>query len=75
MNEAIYNITMTITTKVKQILNRYHTNNPDQLAKELGIIVLPRAFKRQKGVYKIIERNRFIFITSQHSTISCCDLL
>ncbi len=53
---------MTIHSKVKQILSRYHTTNADELAKELGIIVLPRAFNRQKGVYKIIERNRFIFI-------------
>ena len=33
-----------------------------KLAQEMGIIVMERPFVKQKGAYKVIERNRFIFI-------------
>lgn len=45
-----------------RVLKKYKTRNADELAEELGILVIPRDFKRQKGVYKVIERNRFVFI-------------
>jgi len=48
--------------KAKKIVRRCGVRNADQLARDLGIVVLPRPFKQQKGAYKVIERNRFIFI-------------
>ena len=45
-----------------RILRRYGTRDPDRLAQEMGIIVMARPFVKQKGAYKVIERNRFIFI-------------
>lgn len=45
-----------------RLVRKYDTRNADQLAEALGLIVMPRAFKHQKGVYKVIERNRYIFI-------------
>lgn len=48
--------------KADRLVHRYGTRDPWRLAEELNIIVMPRNFKKQKGVYKIIERNRFIFI-------------
>ncbi len=45
-----------------QILRRYRTRNPDRLAYEMDITVMPRPFVKQKGAYIVIERNRFIFI-------------
>ena len=45
-----------------RVLRRYGTRSPDRLAQEMGIIVMPRPFVKQKGAYKVIERNRFIFI-------------
>ena len=45
-----------------RLVRKYGTRDADQLAEALGLIVMPRAFKHQKGVYKVIERNRYIFI-------------
>ena len=45
-----------------RVLRRYGTRDPDRLAQEMGIIVMARPFVKQKGAYKVIERNRFIFI-------------
>ncbi len=46
----------------KKLVNKYKTRNPYRLAEELGIIILEQPFKKQKGMYKVIERNRFIFV-------------
>jgi Zn-dependent peptidase ImmA (M78 family) len=48
--------------KANTVLQRCGTRDATQIAAALGIIVMPRAFAKQKGVYKIIQRNRFIFI-------------
>lgn len=45
-----------------KLVRKFGTRNADRLASELGIIVVPRNFVKQKGVYKVIERNRYIFI-------------
>lgn len=45
-----------------RILKKYGTRNADTLVKELGIYVKPCAFKTQKGVYKVIGHDRYIFI-------------
>lgn len=48
--------------KAESIVRKCETRNADQIARELGLIVIPRNFTKQKGVYKVIERNRYIFI-------------
>lgn len=48
--------------KANKLVKKFGTRNADRLAEELGVIVKPINFKNQKGVYKVIERNRFIFI-------------
>ena len=47
-----------------RLVRKYGTRNADRLASELGIIVVPRNFVRQKGVYKVIERHRYVFLKS-----------
>ena len=46
----------------ESIVRRFGTRDADRLAEELDVIVMPCRFRRQKGVYKVIERSRFVFI-------------
>ncbi len=46
------------------LVRRLGTRDPWAVARELGVEVLPRAFSRQNGAYKLIMRNPFIFIRS-----------
>lgn len=55
--------------RADQLVRRYGTRNPDRLAREMGITVMARPFVRQKGAYKVIERNRFIFIKEDLSPV------
>ena len=48
--------------KANRIVRQCGTRNADRIARELGLIVMPRDFSRQKGAYMVIERNRYIFI-------------
>lgn len=48
--------------KANHVLRQCGTRNADRIARELGLIVMPRDFSRQKGAYMVIERNRYIFI-------------
>jgi Zn-dependent peptidase ImmA (M78 family) len=44
------------------------TRNPFQIADELGILVrYSNDFKRLKGMYRVIKRNRFIFLNANMS--------
>ena len=40
------------------------TRDPRAAAAFLGVEILPRDFKRQRGAYKVVMRNPFIFIKS-----------
>ena len=51
-----------IAERVRELTGRYGTRDPGELAAALGVEILPRAFERQKGAYKVIMRNPFIFI-------------
>ena len=55
--------------KADRIVHVCGTRNPYRIAEELNILVMPRKFKRQKGVYTVIERNRFIFIKDDLSPV------
>ena len=54
--------TSEIVRKANHLVKECGTRDPNRIARELGIEVMPCDFKRQKGAYKVILRNRFIFI-------------
>ena len=57
-----------IRKEAGRLVRRYGTRNPFQIAKELGIHVLfDYDFKSLKGMYKAIQRSRFIFINGNLS--------
>lgn len=54
--------TSEIVKKANHLLNTYHTRDPRTIASHLGITVIPQPFDTQKGAYKVILRNAFIFV-------------
>lgn len=56
--------TLEIVKKANRLVNELGTRNPQTMARELGIEIIPLDFKRQRGAYKVLMRNRFIFIKS-----------
>ena len=63
INQSIH-----IMDMANKIIKRVGSRVPDDIAEQLGIIIMPVAFSKQKGVYKVIERNRFIFIKEDLSS-------
>ena len=54
-----------ITNKGAQLVKRCDTRDPFKIAKELGIkVMFVDEFEKLKGVYRVIKRNRWIFINS-----------
>lgn len=45
-----------------RVVRKTGSRNAGTIAKELNIHVVPCAFSQQKGVYTVIERNRYIFL-------------
>ena len=58
-----------IAKKADRIVRRCETRDPHAAAEALGIMILYRDFRQQRGVYKVILRNRFIFLKSDLSPI------
>lgn len=58
----MYSVTDKILRSAKKVVRECETRDAVRIARELGITVMPRDFKWQKGAYKVIERNPFIFI-------------
>ena len=56
------NGSLEIVELANTLVKTYGTRNPNVIADGLGIDVIPMNFKRQKGAYKVIMRNRFILI-------------
>lgn len=54
--------TSEIVCKANRIIKRCGTRDPHKIAGELGIEILCCPFKVQRGAYKVIMRNRFLFI-------------
>ena len=54
--------TLEIVRKANLLANDLCTRDPHRIAQELGIEVIPLSFKKQRGAYKVLMRNRFIFI-------------
>lgn len=58
----MYVCTSEIVKKANKIVDLCGTRDPHRIAKDLGIEVLYYPFNRQRGAYKVIMRNRFMFI-------------
>ena len=54
--------TLEIVRKANRLANDLCTRDLHRIAQELGIEVIPLSFKKQRGAYKVLMRNRFIFI-------------
>ncbi len=54
--------TLEIVQTANRLVDTLGTGDPHRIARELGIEVVPVDFKRQRGAYKVLMRNRFIFI-------------
>jgi len=52
-----------IQEEARRLVRRHGTRDPFVIAKELGIhVIFDYDFKALKGMYKVIQRSRFIFI-------------
>jgi len=58
----MYVCTDDIIVKADKLVSLCGTRDPHKIARELGIEVLYCPFKSQRGAYKVIMRNRFMFI-------------
>lgn len=58
----MYASTSEIVHKANQLVKLCGTRDPHRIADELGIEIMYYPFKSQKGAYKVIMRNRFMFV-------------
>lgn len=58
----MYVCTDEIIEKANKLVALCGTRDPHKIARELGVEVLYCPFERQKGAYKVIMRNRFMFV-------------
>lgn len=58
----MYASTSEIVQKANHIVRLCGTRDPHRIADELGIEIMYCPFKSQRGAYKVIMRNRFMFI-------------
>jgi Zn-dependent peptidase ImmA (M78 family) len=58
-----------IVRKANDIVQRCGTRDPHKIADELGIEILYCSFTSQKGAYKVILRNRFMFVKKDLSPV------
>ena len=67
--------TLEIVQTANNLVRDLGTRDPHKIARELGIEIIPMNYKRQRGAYKVLLRNRFIFINKDLSprmqTIVC----
>lgn len=54
--------TLEIVQTANRLVDTFGTRDPHKIAQALGIEVISVDFKRQRGAYKVLMRNRFIFI-------------
>lgn len=58
-----------IIRRARRLVSQFNTRNADELARALKVQVMPVNFVRQRGVYKVIERNAFIFIKADLDSV------
>ena len=51
-----------IVAKANEVVQETGSRDPEEIASQLGIIIMPCNFSKQKGVYKVIKKDRFIFV-------------
>ena len=57
-----------LTKAADALVRRFKTRDPFEIAKGLGIeVMFCSGFESLKGMYRVIKRNRFIFINSEMS--------
>lgn len=61
--------TTNIVNLANKLIHKYGTRDPWELADALGIYVMPRQFHSQRGAYKVILNNRFIFLKDDMNPI------
>lgn len=54
--------TLEIVQTANNLVRDLGTRDPHKIARKLGIEIIPMNYKRQRGAYKVLLRNRFIFI-------------
>ena len=54
--------TSEIVKKANQLIQKCGSRNPYTIAEALGIEIIEAPFRKQRGAYKVIQRNRFIFV-------------
>lgn len=58
-----------IVQKAEQTVKSAGSRNPQRIADALGLCVRYVPFKKQKGVYAVIERSRYIFLKEDLSSV------
>lgn len=58
----MYNPTSEIVKKANKLVKSCGTRDPYRIAENIDVEIMPCNFERQRGAYKVIKRNRFIFI-------------
>lgn len=58
----MYASTSEIVRKANHIVKQCGTRDPKKIADELGIVIRYYPFNVQRGAYKVIMRNRFMFV-------------
>ena len=66
---ARLNSTDNIIRRADALVRSTGTRDPERIADALGIIVMDVNFEKQKGLYKVILRNWFIFIKADLSEV------
>ena len=56
-----------IINQVRRLQKKYGTLDPYELANAMGITIIRCDFAKQKGAYKVILKNRFIFLNDNLS--------
>lgn len=58
----MYVSTSEIVQKANKLVEMCGTRDPHKIAKDIGVNILYYPFNRQRGAYKVILRNRFMFV-------------
>lgn len=58
-----------VIARADETVRKCSTRDPEKIAARLDIEIIPCAFSRQKGAYKVILKNRFIFIKNDLDTV------
>lgn len=64
--------TLEIVQTANRLVDTFGTRDPHRIAQALGIEVISVDFKRQRGAYKVLMRNRFIFICRRIRILQTC---